>query len=138
MSTEKQRMAKDPHTWIAAAACGLLALASQAQTGTAPAAFPATAQTPSAAELSTHLGGNVFKGKTAAGQGWRLDFRASGHVFADTSTGARDSGTWRSEDGKVCLEYRGHFPSGCGEVRIAPQTLYYLRGTGEIVTLQAD
>ena len=135
-------MSKYRNTWIAAAACGLYALASQAQTGTEPAAatadFPATAQTPTAAELGNHLGGKVFKDKTAAGQGWRLDFRASGHMFADISTGARDSGTWRSEDGKVCFEYRGRFPSGCAEVRIAPQALYYLRGTGEIVTLQAD
>jgi hypothetical protein len=134
-------MKKQPYAWMVVVACCGFTLTIHAQTGvpvTAPPTFPAKAQAPTAAELSTHLGGNVFKGKTAAGQGWRLDFRASGHVFADTSTGARDSGTWRSEDSKVCLDYRGRFPSGCAEVRIAPQTIYYLRNTGEIVTLLAD
>ncbi len=132
-------MTKHRHTWIAAAACCGFALASQAQTG-APAApspaFPATAQTPTAAELSTHLGGKVFKGQTSAGQGWRLEFKTSGYVYANISNGAYDHGNWRSEDGKLCVAYQRVFPSGCAEVRIAPQTLYMLRSTGEIVSLQ--
>ena len=135
-------MTKNLHIWMVAVACCGITLASQAQTdapaAAPPSVFPATAQTPTADELSAHLGGKVFKGRTSANQGWRLEFKTSGYVYANVSTGAYDHGNWRSEDGKLCVEYRRFFPSGCAEVRIAPQTLYYLRSTGEIITLLAD
>ena len=132
-------MPKHLPLWMDAAACCSLTLASQAQTGapaTPPPMFPATAHTPTAAELSAHLAGKVFKGQTSAGQGWRLEFKTSGYVYINISTGAYDYGNWRSEDGKLCVEYQRVIPSGCAEVRIAPQTLYTLRSTGETVTLQ--
>ncbi len=138
----EKAMTKNLHIWMVAVACCGITLASQAQTdapaAAPPSVFPATAQTPTAAELSAHLGGKVFKGRTSANQGWRLEFKTSGYVYANVSSGAYDHGNWRSEDGKLCVEYRRFFPSGCAEVRIAPQTLYYLRSTGEIITLLAD
>ena len=116
-----------------------LALASHAQTpaSAAPQTYPPDAQTPDAQQLTAHVHGKVFTGQVANGTGWRLEFQPSGYLFMDISNGARDNGPWSSEGGQLCIQYKGRFPSGCSEVRIAPQTLYIKRGTGEIVTLKS-
>ena len=116
-----------------------LALASHAQTpaSAAPTAYPPEAQTPDAAQLTEHLRGKVFSGPVANGPGWRLEFQPLGHVFTVLSNGWRDNGPWSTEGGQLCIQYMGRFPSGCSEVRIAPQTLYVKRSTGEIVTLKS-
>ena len=101
--------------------------------------FPAEAQLLSASELDARLRGKVYKTTLANGMGWRADYRASGYVFVNTTYGGSDTGQWRTEDGKVCVEYRGRMRSGCTEVRAAAQALYAKnRTTGEVAVLQPD
>lgn len=101
-----------------------------------PMAFPEDAQLLTASQLDERLRGHVFTATLADGTGWRLDYKATGYAFANISNGASDSGKWRAEDGKMCIDYRGRFPAGCSEIRASAQALYLKRGsTGEIVTL---
>lgn len=116
-------------TLAAAALCIPVSLAAQ------PAA-PDFAQlpVPKAAELSERLNG-VWTTRLANGVGWRMDFRDNGFLYMDVSNGARDTGKWRTEDGRVCFEFR-QFPSSCSPWRIAGERLYVKRDSGEVLTLQ--
>ncbi len=99
--------------------------------------FPDGTQPPNAAQLTERLSDQVFTAKLAGGVTWRMDYKSSGYVFFDVSTGQHDSAKWRAEDGRVCLEFRGKFLSGCTEFRISGDTLYLKRiSTGEVVALQ--
>jgi len=101
-----------------------------------PIDFPDGAQSPTAAQLAEQLGGRVFTAKLFDGVTWRMEYQSSGYLFLNVSTGQRDSATWRTEDGRVCLEFRGRFPSGCTEFRMRGDTLYLKRSsTGEVVAL---
>lgn len=101
-----------------------------------PVDFPAGAQAPNAAQLAERLGGQVFTAKLANGVTWRMDYKSSGYLFFDVSTGQRDTAKWRTEDGRLCLEFRGAFPSGCTEFRTSDDRLYLKRSsTGEVVAL---
>lgn len=105
--------------------------------GTFPTAFPPDAQTPEAGVLAERLRGQVFTARLANGTGWRMEYQSSGYMFADISNGARDNGKWRTEDGRVCVDYVGRFPSGCAELRLSGDTLYLKsRTTGEVVMLE--
>lgn len=125
---------------LAAALFGIAAHAQQVD----PAAvatrmeFPSDAEELTAAALDERLRGNVFTTSLPNGISWRMNYQSSGYVFVDVSTGARDSGKWRTEDGKVCAEYRERFPSGCSEMRGGPAGTLYLKrnSTGEIVQLR--
>ncbi len=79
----------------------------------------------------------MYTTKSASGTSWRLQYQSSGYVFTNGSTGARDSGKWRTEDGRICVDYVGPFPSGCNEVRISGNAIYF-KGltTGEIFALE--
>lgn len=107
-------------------------------TPVAAADFPAGAQVPSAAQLAERLNGNVFTARVADGMTWRMDYKSSsGYVFFDVSNGARDTAKWRTEDGKACYEFRGRFPSGCTDFRLAGDKLYFQRrSTGEVLALE--
>jgi hypothetical protein len=112
------------------------ALISQAQTAV-PIDFPAEAQALSAQQLKERLGGHSFKATLKDGTGWRLQFKGK-YVFADISSGARDSGTWRIEEGKLCTEYQ-RFPSSCSEIRGLENMLLLKRAsTGEVVRLEGN
>ena len=101
--------------------------------------FPTDAQELSASELDTRLRGKVYTATLANGMGWRGDYKASGYVFVNTTSGGSDTGKWRTEDGKVCVEYRGRMRSGCTEVRGGAQALYAKSSTTGVVTvLQPD
>ena len=101
--------------------------------------FPAEAQTLSASELDTRLRGKVYKATLASGVGWRSDYKASGYVFVNMTSGASDTGKWRAEDGKVCVEYRGRMRSACNEVRAIGQALYVKNSaTGVVTVLRPD
>lgn len=125
-------------TAVAALWLGTGAWPAHAQ-ASAEADFPADAQVLSASELDARLRGKVYSATLANGVGWRADYKSSGYVFVNTTNGGRDSGKWRTEDGKVCVEYRGPMLPGCTEVRAVAQALYFKnRTTGEIVLLQPD
>lgn len=102
-----------------------------------PMDYPAGAQAPNAGQLAERLGGQLFTAKLANGVTWRMDYQSSGYLFVNVSTGQRDTAKWRTEDGRVCLEFRGAFPSGCTDYRISGDTLYLKRNsTGEVVALE--
>ncbi|MCC9595782.1 MULTISPECIES: hypothetical protein [unclassified Rubrivivax] len=98
----------------------------------AVSAFPEHASAPDAAALSRHLEGRVFQVALADGTSWRLEYKANGYFFIDTSRGFRSSGTWRAEDGKLCGGLQGRAPA-CNEVRMVGDALYMQRDGGEIV-----
>ena len=101
------------------------------------AEFPAEAQASSDQQLKESLSGHSFKASLKDGTGWRLQFKGD-YIFADISSGARDTGTWHIKDGKLCTEYR-LFPSGCSEVRSLEKDVYLKRGsTGEVVRLERN
>lgn len=101
--------------------------------------FPPEAQQLSASELDARLRGKVYTATLANGVGWRGDYKSSGYVFVNTTSGGSDTGTWRTEDGKVCVEYRGRMRSGCTEIRGGAQALYAKSGaTGMVTVLQPD
>ncbi len=103
-----------------------------------PTQFPEGVQTPNAADLVALFGGKVFKAKFANGLGLRYEFGKQ-YVFVDLSTGARDNGTWHTEDGKVCFVFRGPFTSGCGETRTKDGVIHVKRATtGEVFTMVAE
>ena len=113
--------------WIASA---VLALAMPA---TASAqAFPEGASVPSADEIRSRLGGNVFSVKLADGNSWRLEYKSNGYFFLNASTGFRGTGEWKSEDGKLCGQLRGR-EGACNEVWIHQGILYLQRTSGEMV-----
>lgn len=98
--------------------------------------FPADAQPLSASELDARLRGRVYSTTLPNGAGWRADYKTSGYVFVNTTSGGSDTGQWRIEEGKVCVEYRGRFRSGCTEMRASPDGLYAKsHATGEVFKL---
>lgn len=125
---------------LAAALYGVAAHAQQVDPAAEAARieFPSDAEELTAAALDERLRGNAFTTSLPNGISWRMDYKSSGYVFVDVSTGARDTGKWRTEDGKMCAEYRARFPSGCSEMRGGPAGTLYLKrnSTGEIVTLR--
>lgn len=97
--------------------------------------FPADAQVLSASELDARLRGKVYTATLANGVGWRADYKNSGYVFVNTTNGGSDTGQWRTENGKVCVQYRGRFPSGCTEMRGGAQALYAKSNANGVVTV---
>ncbi len=115
----------------------LLCAASQTFAQTAPADFPADANTPSAAALQEAIAGNVFAVKLADGTSWRLEYKSNGYFWVNTSRGFSDSGKWSTTDGKLCGELQKIKPS-CNEVRANGKALLLKRDSGEIIELVAQ
>mgnify|MGYP003603255007 FL=1 len=125
-----------PLALIATLGCtATLALAQSPAPTTFPTEFPAEAQAPEAKALAARLGDRVFKAAGPNGLGWRLDIKNSGFLFLDLSNGLRDDGPWRTEDGKLCVNYRGRIPAGCNEGRLVGDTVLLKTRAGEVVTL---
>ncbi|MDP2771386.1 MAG: hypothetical protein Q8O81_16315 [Giesbergeria sp.] len=95
--------------------------------------FPADTQPLNRKAIEERLSGQVYTGTNAAGIQWRAEYKDSGYVFLNIANGARDSGTWRAEEGRVCIEYRGTFPSGCSELRANSEALYAKRDNSAAV-----
>jgi hypothetical protein len=102
-----------------------------------PTEFPADASSASAQALHEQISGKVFRVKPADGSSWRLEYKPNGYAFVDTSSGFRDSGRWRVEDGKLCADWH-RANSGCGEVRLKGDSIYLKRLSGEVVVLRAE
>lgn len=112
-----------------------------AQTPAAPAevpqAFPEGVTVPTASALKAALAGRVFRATYANGAAVRYEYRGD-YLYVNTAQW-RDSGTWRVEDGKMCVDFRGTFPSGCAEARMLGDALWFKRATtGEVVQLVPD
>lgn len=114
-----------------------MALAQTAPAASPPAAppdFPAEASAPSATALRDRLAGKIIRAQPNQGPGWRIDMKGSGWAFIDLSNGGRDTGRWRTEDGKLCFDWQ-RFPASCSEVRIAGERMLLKRTSGEIVPI---
>ena len=120
---------------LVATLCCTAVLAQSPATGAFPKEFPVEAQTPDAKALAERLGDRIFTVKAPNGMGWRMDIKRSGYLFVDISNGWRDNGAWRTEDGRLCVEYRGSFPNGCNDVRLVGDSLLLKTRAGDIVTL---
>lgn len=98
-----------------------------------PTEFPIDAVATSADDLRGRISGKVFKVKLADGTTWRLEYKANGYAFVDTSRGFRDTGKWRVEDSKLCSDWQ-KAPSGCSETRIKGEAIYLKRiSNGEVI-----
>ena len=96
--------------------------------------FPPGARAPSAAEAAGLLRGKSFNLANPNGSSIRVDHAAdaSGGV-AIYFSGRSDSGTWRTEDGRVCLDGFRAMPSVCNDVRLVGSDIYVKRANGQVV-----
>ena len=123
---------------LLAAVLAAAASAAGAQTQL-PTEFPDDAQPFTAETLRERVAGKVFKVKPADGSEWRLDYKANGYAFIDTSRGFRDSGTWKVEGTQLCVEWKRSSNGGCSEARLKGDTLYVKRSAnGEVIVLMAQ
>jgi hypothetical protein len=84
--------------------------------------------------LQQRLSGRAFNMHTSEGQ-IRLQFKADGYAFLNASNGYKDSGRWRLEGSRMCLEWRKS-PSGCTDARLKGESIYIKRfANGEISAL---
>jgi hypothetical protein len=98
--------------------------------------FPSGVTVPTTAEIRQRLTGKVFDVKLANGTSWRLEYESNGYFFIDTSTGYKDSGKWRSEDGKLCHE-PSKTKASCNDFRVSASSQFLKRNSGEIIQLVA-
>ena len=114
---------------FAGAACGALAQSA------APAQnFPDGAVVPTAAEIRGRLAGKIFTVKLADGGNCRWEYRDDGYFFFN-SGGFKDSGKWRTEEGKLCHNGR-KVGDSCNSVVEHSNTLHMKRDSGEIVKFE--
>ena len=107
-----------------------------AQNAAAPE-FPSEATPITAKQLSERISDKVFAVRLADGTGWRLQYKASGYFFVNTTTGFNGSGKWTAEEGKLCGELKGAKLT-CNEVRQTADAIYLKRDSGEIIRLASQ
>jgi hypothetical protein len=113
----------------AAVAMGLAVLAGAAW---AQVTVPEGATTPDAADVKKWFDDRTYKVRFADGTDLRLEYKANGYYWVNTSRGFNSSGTWEAKDGQVCTQLKGRDRS-CNDVRMHAGSLYLKRDTGEIV-----
>jgi len=116
----------------ASALCAGAALAQVAL----PIEFPAGSRPMPAAALKDAIAGRTFNVDLADGSHWRLEYKANGYFFVNTSGGFNGTGDWRAEDERLCTRLRGREPS-CNEVHDAGGVLHLKRNSGEVIALRA-
>ena len=118
----------------------LTAFQAAAQTTVSPAApgapteFPTDATTPGASAVTELIAGKAFNVKLTDGASWRLEYKAGGYYFVNTSGGFNGKGKWRAQDGKLCSETSAN-PETCNDVRVSGGLLYLKRMNGEVIVL---
>lgn len=106
--------------------------------GSVPLEFPPDATAVSEDVLRTRVAGKVFNAQPAQGVSWKLDYRANGYMFLETSSGYRDTGTWSVEGDKLCGHWQKLGPS-CSTTRVNDEVIYIKRvSNGEIVRMIAQ
>ena len=121
------------------------AVPSQASNSAAPAVaapaspgkgeFPGDLPLPAADALKQRMAGKVYRVKLPTGTSWRLQFQSNGYYFLNvTPSGFSSSGTWRTEDGRLCTQLRGD-PMTCNEVRERGDVVVLKRTSGEVIDL---
>ncbi len=100
-----------------------------------PTEYPEGAVALNGDVIREQLAGKTYTVKPSDGTTWRLEFKADGYVFLDTSRGYRDSGKWRIDVNNWCTEMQKTGP-GCSELRRKGEVFYYRRiSNGEIVPM---
>ena len=94
----------------------------------------AAERTPPAEELKQRLSGKVFALKWEGANHWRLDLRDNGYFYYNAGE-SKVTGTWRVEDGKLCLESRAA-GNNCNDVREQDGVFFYKRLTGQVTALE--
>jgi hypothetical protein len=113
---------------------GFLAATALAQV-TLPLEFPAEAKPVAAAALKESIAGRTFNVALADGTRWRLEYKANGYFFVNTSGGFNGAGDWRADDERLCSRLRGGQMS-CNEVRSVGGLLFLKRDSGEVIALK--
>jgi hypothetical protein len=103
--------------------------------GALPVEFPVDSRPLPAALLKEAIAGKTFNVDLADGSRWRLEYKANGYFFVNTSTGFNGSGDWRADDERLCTRLRGRDMS-CNEVRDAGGVLHLRRDSGEVIALR--
>ena len=80
------------------------------------------------------IAGKAFSVKLTGGGSWRLEYKAGGYCFVNTSGGFNGKSVWRAQDGKLCSEANGT-PEVCNDVRVSGGLLYLKRINGEVIVL---
>jgi len=115
----------------------LFPLVAAAQTAM-PTAFPDDSTPLTNEALRERVAGKVFRLTAHNGMTMRIDYKTNGFAFFDTSTGGRDSGPWRVEEGKLCADWR-RATGGCSEVRALGDKLYIKRvSNGEVLAFTSE
>lgn len=95
--------------------------------------FPEGAKPLAAEALKERFSGGDYAFRGANGAEVRMQFQ--GPRAEISAPVANDSGSWKIEGSAICFELQ-KFPSGCNEVRIAGDVLYWKRNSnGEVVQL---
>jgi hypothetical protein len=119
----------------ALALCGAATIA-QAQAPAVPTEFPSGAQPLTAESLQQRLSGKVFNVKTANGGTWRLQYEPRGYFYINVGSYS-DSGNWRVDGSQLCAEPQKS-KAGCNEMRLAGESLYLKRDSGEIIKFEPN
>ena len=99
-----------------------------------PQEFPSNATSISAEQLRERLSDRVFGARATDGKDWRWEWKTNGYIFLNIG-GYSDSGKWRAEDGKVCVDMNKSGAT-CSEMRLVGDVLYMKRTiNGEVIGL---
>ena len=81
------------------------------------------------------VAGKAFAFKGADGVSLRIEYKANGYAFINTSRGFSDSGKWHVDGSTLCVDWQ-KAKGGCSEARLRGDSLYVRRtSNGEIVAL---
>lgn len=107
--------------------------------GAQPTEFPADA-TPLNAETLKSLAGKKFVGKRADGKSVLMEYGADfGYQVSMLGQAGMLDGKVRLDGDKLCQEMRKTLESGCNDVRIKGNMLFYKRNVnGEVITFVAQ
>lgn len=100
-----------------------------------PMEFPTDAQTLTDESFRDQIVGQVFVGRTASNQEWRMEFREGGLMYWNVDQGS-DEGEWTFQNTELCIKMR-RTRSTCNPVRVKGDQFFYQRlSNHEVVRLQ--
>ena len=98
--------------------------------------FPSASAAISGENLRRAFADKAYTVRLADGSTWKLQYKANGYFFVNTSVGFNGSGTWKVQDDKVCTDGRGMTPA-CVVVHQQGDSLFMKRSvSGEIIELR--
>jgi hypothetical protein len=98
--------------------------------------FPPGATKLEPTQLTQLVSGRVAKILTGPQVGARVQYDTNGVVYYN-GAGANFSGRWRVDGSSLCYEWnRNQAPTGCIEVRMVGERIYYRRMSGEILQME--